>query len=171
MTDNEIFENNLQRFKILKRYGNKAQCTCPAHDDKQASLTITQGRKCTLFYCHAGCTVDAVLSAAGILKKETFYDAQPLKANWRAYIEGREKRRIESVYNYVSCNGTYAFTKIRLEGKKILYGVLENDRFTYGLPRNTPRKSLKAFYGSIKALNKAITENIPIIYPRGRKGR
>ena len=84
MTENEIFENNLRHFKILKRYGNRAQCTCPAHDDKQASLTITQGRKCTLFYCHAGYTVDAVLSAAGILKKETFYDAQPLKANWRA---------------------------------------------------------------------------------------
>ena len=124
MTDNEIFENNLQHFKILKRYCNKAQCTCPAHDDKRASLTITQGRKCTLFYCHAGCTVDDVLSAAGILKKETFYDVQPLKANWRAYIEGREKRRIEAVYNYVSFNGTYAFTKIRLEGKKILYGIL-----------------------------------------------
>lgn len=169
MTENEIFENNLRHFKILKRYGNRAQCTCPAHDDKQASLTITQGRKCTLFYCHAGCTVDAVLSAAGILKKETFYDAQPLKANWRAYIEGREKRRIEAVYNYVSFNGTYAFTKIRLEGKKILYGILENDRFTYGLPRNTPRKSLKAFYGSVETLNKAITENIPIFVVEGEK--
>ena len=169
LTDNEIFESNLQHFKISKRYGDKAQCICPAHSDKQASLTITKGKKCTLFHCHSGCSIDDVLSAAGILKKDTFYDTEPLKANWRAYIESREKRKIEAVYNYVSCNGTYAFTKIRLEGKKLLYGILKNERFTYGLPRDTPRKSLKAIYGNVKAINKAITEGKPIFIPEGEK--
>ena len=169
LTDNEIFESNLQHFKISKRYGDKAQCICPAHSDKQASLTITKGKKCTLFHCHSGCSIDDVLSAAGILKKDTFYDTEPLKANWRAYIESREKRKIEAVYNYVSCNGTYAFTKIRLEGKKLLYGILKNERFTYGLPRDTPRKSLKAIYGNVKALNKAITEGKLIFIPEGEK--
>ena len=169
LTDNEIFEDNLRHFKILKRYGNKAQCTCPAHDDKQASLTITQGRKCTLFYCHAGCTVDDILSAAGIEKKDTFYDTEPQRSNWRAYVESREKRRIDAVYNYVSYNGQYAFTKIRLEGKKLLYGILKNERFSYGLPRNTPRKSLKAIYGSVQALNKAISESKPIFVTEGER--
>lgn len=164
-----IYESNLQHFKISKRYGNKAQCKCPAHDDKQASLTITKGNKCTLFHCHAGCSLENILSAAGLEKKDTFYDIEPQKANWQAYIEGREKRKIEAVYNYVSCNGTYAFTKIRLEGKKILYGMLKNNRFTYGLPRDTPRKSLKAIYGNIKALNKAINEDTPIFIVEGEK--
>lgn len=72
MTDNEIFENNLLPFKIMKRYGTKAQCRCPAHDDKHASLTITKGRKCTLFYCHTGCSVDEILGAVGLEKKDTF---------------------------------------------------------------------------------------------------
>ena len=63
MTANEVYEDNLRHFKIKKRYGDKSQCQCPAHDDKHASLTITKGRKCTLFYCHAGCTVDEVLNA------------------------------------------------------------------------------------------------------------
>lgn len=169
MTDKEIFESNLQHFKISKRYGDKAQCICPAHNDRQASLTITKGKKCTLFHCHSGCSIDDVLSAAGLKKMNTFYDTEPLKANWRAYVEVREKRKIEAVYNYVSCNGTYAFTKIRLEGKKILYGMLENERFTYGLPRNTPRKSLKAIYGNVRALNKAITDGKPIFIPEGEK--
>ena len=169
MTDNEIFESNLQHFKISKRYEDKAQCICPAHSDKQASLTITKGKKCTLFHCHSGCSIDDVLSAAGLEKKDTFYDAEPLKANWRAYIESREKRKIEATYNYVSCNGGYAFTKIRLEGKKLLYGILENERFTYGLPRDTPRKSLKAIYGNVKVLNKAITEGKPIFIVEGEK--
>ena len=169
MTDNEIFESNLQHFKISKRYGDKAQCICPAHSDKQASLTITKGKKCTLFHCHSGCSIDDVLSAAGLEKKDTFYDTEPLKANWRAYIESREKRKIEATYNYVSCNGGYAFTKIRLEGKKLLYGILEKERCTYGLPRDTPRKSLKAIYGNVKAINKAITECKPIFIVEGEK--
>ena len=124
MTSTEIFENNLLFFKIMKRYGDKAQCRCPAHDDKHASLTITKGRKCTLFYCHAGCTVDEVLNAAGLEKKDTFYDVEPRSPNWKAYVEGREKRKIEAVYNYVSINGSYAFTKIRLEGKKIIVCIV-----------------------------------------------
>lgn len=164
-----IFESNLQHFKISKRYGDKVQARCPAHDDKQASLTITKGRKCTLFFCHAGCSLEDILSAAGLDKKDTFYDTEPQKANWRAYVESREQKKIEAIYDYVSCNGAYAFTKIRLEGKKILYGILTNERFTYGLPRDTPRKSLKAIYGNVKALNKAVAEGKPIFIVEGEK--
>ena len=169
MTDNEIFENNLRHFNISRRYGDKAQARCPAHNDKQASLAIAKGKKCTLFYCHAGCTLSDILTAAGLEKKDTFYDSKPLKTNWQAYVESREKRKIEAVYNYVSFNGNYAFTKIRLEGKKLLYGILKDGRFSYGLPRNTPRKSLKAIYGSVKALNKAVTEGEIIFIPEGEK--
>ena len=169
MTSTEIFENNLLFFKIMKRYGDKVQCRCPAHDDKHASLTITKGRKCTLFYCHAGCAVDDVLNAAGLEKKDTFYDVEPRSPNWKAYVEAREKRRIEAVYNYVSINGAYTFTKIRCEGKKIIYGKLQNDRFTYGLGHDVGRKSYKAIYGSLQAINKAIAEGKPIFIPEGEK--
>lgn len=86
MTDNEVYESNLQHFKISKRYESKAQCRCPAHNDKQASLTITKGRKCTLFHCHAGCTLEDILSAAGLEKKDTFYDSEPQRSNWRSYV-------------------------------------------------------------------------------------
>lgn len=169
MTENDVYESNLQHFKISKRYGDKAQCKCPAHDDKQASLTISKGRKCTVFYCHAGCRVDDILTAAGIAKKDTYYDSEPYKTKWRAFVEGREKRKIEAVYNYVSLNGSYAFTKIRLEGKKIIYGMLKNDRFTPGLGHDKPRKAYKAIYGSVQALNKAISDGNPLFIPEGEK--
>ena len=121
MTGTEIYENNLQHFQVTKRYGDKAQCKCPAHDDRQASLTITKGEKCTLFRCHAGCTLDNILSAAGLEKKDTFYDSEiPKQSTWQFYVESREKRKIEAVYNYVSCNDSYAYTKIRLSGKKFI---------------------------------------------------
>ena len=72
MTDTEVFESNLTYFRIDKRYSNKAQCKCPAHSDAKASLTITKGNKCTLFHCHAGCTVDEILTASGLEKRIPF---------------------------------------------------------------------------------------------------
>lgn len=169
MTREEKFNEHISKVRIKSRYGNRAQGFCPYHEDKTASLTLTMGQKCTLLHCHAGCKAEDVANAMGYKMKDLFYDTEPQKANWRAYVEGREKRKIEAVYNYVSCNGTYAFTKIRLEGKKLLYGMLENERFTYGLPRNTPRKSLKAIYGNVRALNKAISEDRYIFVVEGEK--
>lgn len=74
MRDNEIYEENLRHFQIVRRHGDSAQCRCPSHPDEQASLTISKGRKCTLFRCHAGCNLDDILQAAGIEKKDTFYN-------------------------------------------------------------------------------------------------
>lgn len=169
MTDSEVYESNLQHFKISKRYGSQAQCKCPAHNDKQASLSVSMGEKCTLFYCHAGCTLDAILSAAGLEKKDTYYEQSVQTVDWRKYVEKREQRKIEAVYNYVSFNGQYAFTKLRFAGKKIMYGRLENERFIYGLPRDTPRKSLKAVYGDLKRLREAIQADEAIFIPEGEK--
>ena len=94
ITPNEIFESNLRHLKIKTRYGNKAQCYCPAHDDEHASLTVSQGRKCTLFHDHAGCSLDDILQAAGIDKKDTFYDVEPRSPNWKSYVERSEERRV-----------------------------------------------------------------------------
>ena len=168
MTDNEIFENNLTHFQVVKKYQDKAQCKCPAHQDKRASLTVTKGRKCTLLYCHAGCQLDDILNAAGLEKRDIFYESTQNTANWRAFIEKRENNRIEAVYNYVSCNGQYAFTKVRLQGKHIIYGRLENERFTYGLSRNKPRKSYRAVYGNLSDIKKAINDNTPLCNLRNR---
>lgn len=132
MTDNEIFENNLTHFQVVKKYQDRAQCKCPAHQDKQASLAVTKGRKCTLLYCHAGCQLDDILNAAGLEKRDIFYESTQNTANWRAFIEKRENNRIEAVYNYVSCNGQYAFTKVRLQGKHtaLLKSLLGRDSIT-----------------------------------------
>ena len=109
------------------------------------------------------------MQAAGLEKKDTFYKSESRETDWRRYLEKREHRKIEAVYNYVSSvTGSYVFTKIRLEGKKILYGILENNRFFYGL-RGQSRKELKAVYGSLEAIRKAIKEGEPIFIPEGEK--
>ena len=162
----------LTRFQIVRRYEDKAQCVCPAHEDKQASLTISRGRSSTILYCHAGCSYRDILSAVGLSAKDLYYDdSKPQSGSWRAYIEKREGRRIEAIYNYVDYQtGNYLYTKLRLAGKKMLYGILKDGRFRYGLDGHS-RKELKGIYtpGGLGALNKAIMEGKQIFVPEGEK--
>lgn len=163
------FDEILTHFQIQKHYGDKAQARCPCHDDKQASLTITKGRRSTLLHCHAGCNFEDIIQKVGLKKQDLYFEERPPGSSWRAYVEGREHKRIEAVYNYVSSsNGKYTFTKIRMQDKRMIYGVLCNGRFTYGLG-GKHRKDLKSVYGDLKALNKAIAEGKPIFIPEGEK--
>ena len=62
---------------------------CPAHDDDRASLSIGMGQDDrALLHCHAGCSIDAVLGAAGL----TYADLQPAAetAPARSIVERRE---------------------------------------------------------------------------------
>ena len=163
------FDEILTHFQIQKHYGDKAQARCPCHDDKQASLTITKGRRSALLHCHAGCNFEDIIQKVGLKKQDLYFEERPPGSNWRAYVEGREHKRIEAVYDYVSSvNGEYTFTKIRMQDKRMIYGVLCNGRFTYGL-MGKHRKDLKSVYGNLKDLNKAIAENRPIFIPEGEK--
>lgn len=109
------FERILSHFQVRKCGTGKAQCICPAHADREASLTLTDGNDRALIKCHAGCSTEEVVIAAGLKMSDLFYGDGLAKERWRAYIENREKRKIEAVYNYASINGDYAYTKVRLE--------------------------------------------------------
>lgn len=164
------YDEVLTHFQVKKRHQDKAQCKCPAHDDRQASLTVTKGRDSVLIHCHANCSIENVLLAAGLKMSDLFYQEKRTGSSWQAYIESREKKKIEAVYNYVSSNGSYAFTKVRMQAKKMIYGTLANERFTYGLGGRT-RKELCAVYApdGVQAINKAVSEGKPIFIPEGEK--
>lgn len=162
------FERILSHFQVMKRGTGKAQCICPAHVDTEASLTLTDGNDRALIRCHAGCSVEKVVDAAGLKMSDLFYGDGLAKERWRAYIENREKRKIEAVYNYASINGDYAYTKVRLEGKKMLFGILSNERFAYGL-NGKNKKMFNAVYGSISSIKRAIERKEPVFIPEGEK--
>ena len=167
MTYNEV----LSRFKVKRSYRDKAQCICPAHNDQEASLTISKGDKGTVVHCHAGCETADVLEAVGLSLKDLFEDdpIQNTGERWRDYVEGREKRQIEDVYKYVDLNGNYAFTRIRLSGKKFIYGIMDGDRFNYGL-NGKSRKSIPAvFCDSLRGLQKTIEDGGRVFYCEGEK--
>jgi hypothetical protein len=156
VTDDEKLDEVLSRFKVQTRKSNGALCNCPAHDDKQASLSITAGRKGVLVKCFAGCRTADILDAVGLRMQDLFYeDAVPDKSNnWRAYVESREHKRIETVYDYMDFNGNYMFTKLRMVGKKMVIGRLIDGRWSYGLGGKN-RKDIQAVYGDLKAVKKS----------------
>ena len=70
-----MIENILSRLQKVRQSGNSWTARCPAHEDKQPSLSISYGIKGILLNCHAGCTPDAITGAVGLSMRDLFYDA------------------------------------------------------------------------------------------------
>jgi hypothetical protein len=66
----------LGRLDGVKRgAGRSWQARCPGHDDRNPSLSITEGSDGrTLLNCHAGCTPDSVMAALGLKVSDLFAD-------------------------------------------------------------------------------------------------
>lgn len=68
-----MIEQILNRLDKSNRYGNGYMARCPAHDDKNPSLKLTElsdGR--ILIHCFAGCATHDVLSAIGLTINDLF---------------------------------------------------------------------------------------------------
>jgi hypothetical protein len=52
----------------------KYVCRCPAHKDKSPSLSISRGEHGVLLYCHAGCSIEAILTALDLSASQLFDD-------------------------------------------------------------------------------------------------
>lgn len=61
-----------------KREGSGYAARCPAHEDRTPSLSLSEGRDGrTVLHCQAGCTPEAVVTAAGLTMADLFADASP----------------------------------------------------------------------------------------------
>ena len=49
-------ETLLSKLCKVRREGNSYKALCPAHSDKNPSLSIRQADGKTLIHCHAGCS-------------------------------------------------------------------------------------------------------------------
>ena len=85
MTTQEI----LQHFnKVTSRGSGQWQACCPAHSDKQRSLSIATGKNGkTLITCHAGCELSDILAAAGLKKSDLFNDTGKRPSNKKQFVE------------------------------------------------------------------------------------
>lgn len=99
------FLKNFEGVKPLNE--NSFQCLCPAHNDNQQSLTITQENDKLLIYCHAGCNTKDILSKVGLTEKDLFNNRN------ESY-----RTTIEKEYLYTDEENRLLYKVIRYKPKK-----------------------------------------------------
>ena len=100
----------LQRFRSVQKSGTGFMACCPAHEDGNASLSIGTGNDGRiLLHCMAGCSPEAVTTAAGITMADLFpQSAAPVKP---------ASKEIVAVYPYHDEAGTMLYEVVRFKPK------------------------------------------------------
>ncbi len=160
---NMTLEELASHFTGAKRTGrNSFQCKCPAHDDKKASLTITEEKGKLLLHCHADCKTEEVLAAVGLNFKDISDYQEP---DWRKKLEYFYKKKIEAVYDYKTEKGEYLYSKVRFEGKVIRNVTIdyENDTFVSKIDKKKQTLyKLPEVIKAVKTRKPKNTENVQV---------
>ena len=86
----------LGHLEKVKKTGAGWTARCPAHDDRNPSLSITEGDDGrVLLKCHAGCDLDAICRAMDVQPKDLFVEPVPGRSGARVY--GTAKEAAEAV--------------------------------------------------------------------------
>lgn len=87
----DVLLSRLERVRSLGQ--NKWQARCPAHDDTDPSLSITDTGDQVLLYCHAGCASSEVLIAVGLSWTDLHRDSHSSSKAWLSYSPEKKRRR------------------------------------------------------------------------------
>ena len=102
-------EQIIPKLEYCTKTHNGYEAKCPAHDDERPSLAISSGRDGRiLLYCHGGCSLDDVLQALGLEKRDLF--PQPQTRSTRTW-------RREAKYEYLDSNYSVIYRVVRYAGK------------------------------------------------------
>lgn len=134
----------LSRLKGVKKSGGQFIAPCPAHDDDNPSLSVTEGRDGrVLLNCHAGCTTASIVAALGLEMTALF--APRLTTSQPMPINGAREERLTltTTYDYVNENGALVFQVCRFignGGKKTFRQRRPDGRggWVYGLGETKP---------------------------------
>jgi hypothetical protein len=114
MTAHEL----LSRLRGVKRNGEGWQALCPAHEDRNPSLSVKDGSTGgVLLHCFAGCSRDSVCAALGVdprlLEPDEAYRSRRASSKAR-----REPCRIVATYDYSDETRKLLFQVVRFEPKQ-----------------------------------------------------
>lgn len=95
----------VSRLEKSKKAGSGYTARCPAHDDRNASLSVTTGDDGRILVrCHAGCEPEVIVEALGLSLRDLFQGG----------TENGGGGRIEKTYDYVDEEGALLFQSVRL---------------------------------------------------------
>jgi putative DNA primase/helicase len=138
---NAVTENLLTRLRDFTGHTEQEtgpaswQARCPVHHDGKASLSISEGDKCVLLYCHANCETVDIVEQLDLRTSELFYDngngrsklrvpkttkaKAPTKPKPKAAAKPKAevKGEIEKVYPYHDAVGTLLYEVVRYKPK------------------------------------------------------
>ena len=73
------------------------QARCPAHADRSPSLSIREGKnRVVLVHCFAGCPLEAILAALGLVYRDLFAGPQPSPQQACQAAQERARRDVEA---------------------------------------------------------------------------
>lgn len=101
----------LSKLHGVKQSGEGWVAKCPAHDDRQASLTVAEGDDGKILVrCHAGdgCSFEAICTKLGLTPRDLFA------------AKGSNGRRIVATYDYEDEQSVLLFQAVRFEPKDFL---------------------------------------------------
>lgn len=113
----------LDRLNKVKETGeDKWQACCPAHDDKNPSLSIARGDDGrVLLTCHAGCRAEDIVGAVGLTMADLFKPEPGRQAKPRKRSQQPEQMsQIEATYDYVDEHGQLIFQVVRKKLKRFV---------------------------------------------------
>lgn len=104
----DLIDRVLERLERVRQSGRGWSARCPAHEDRNPSLSVTVGEDGrVLLLCHAGCPFETVLAALDLTPGDLF--AQPVAGH---------TDQPEVVYPYVNEEGTLLYEVVRLPDKQ-----------------------------------------------------
>ena len=99
----------------VRQQGGYWMARCPAHEDREASLSVTRGTgQPVVFKCHAGCTRDAILDALGL----SLADVSAPRSEQPGQGEWTPRGPAVTVYDYTAEDGTLLFQVLRTADKQ-----------------------------------------------------
>ena len=76
----------------VKKTGQGWKARCPAHEDRDPSLSVREGDRGILVKCWAGCQLTDICSALGIRVRDLFYDANS-HPDWKQVQDRQAKQK------------------------------------------------------------------------------
>ena len=123
--------SELRDLKVRYLGQGRAQAQCPAHDDRNPSLTVTEtANGDVLLHDHAGCANEDIVAAIELTMADLFAD------------NGNRHQDEDAVYPYLDEHGKPLFEVVRFPGKRFAqrlpdgsWGLNGARRVLYRLPR------------------------------------
>lgn len=106
------------------------KCKCPAHDDRQESLSVREGNKGIVIKCFAGCSIDSICGRLGMKPAELFWEGGGTRPTEKPKARGDDTRpqrqfasyeeayghlgKLVCVYPYTTASGRLVFEVARI---------------------------------------------------------